>query len=84
MKKQLNLILQPYSEKKKILSACIMNLKMIQNQTQVSQIINQEIPIRINNCSKKCNINRCIKQSSYLYDNKYYCWFHKIDLIQKN
>ena len=57
---------------------------MIQNQTQVSQIINQEIPIRINNCSKKCNINRCIKQSSYLYDNKYYCWFHKIDLIQKN
>ena len=76
---QKNRVLMGYLERKNILTTHLQNLQKYQisnpNQNQEKLIM-----IRINNSLHKCDINRCIKKSSYKYNEKYYCWFHKIDL----
>jgi|UniRef100_A0A6C0H0B5 hypothetical protein len=32
----------------------------------------------------KCHNKNCVKLASYIFNNTYYCWFHRIDLNIKN
>ena len=56
-------------------------MKHVQNLKEI--MVNHSI-VRINDCTQKCCMNRCIKSSSYKYHNNYYCWFHRIDLDINN